>query len=80
MLAQGQSSSAKRGGLVEDISSGLIFLTKKKKFIWEALMLLAKYFTPVRGRPAVQANVDGNLETGVEVFPTSQFHFSLPLS
>ena len=30
MLAQGQSSSAKRGGLVE-VSSGLIFLKKEKK-------------------------------------------------
>ena len=30
MLAQGQSSSAKRGGLAE-VSSGLIFLKKKKK-------------------------------------------------
>ena len=31
MLAQGQSSSAKRGGLAADISSGLIFLKTKKK-------------------------------------------------
>ena len=31
MLAQGQSSSAKRGGLAADVSSGLIFLRKKKK-------------------------------------------------
>ena len=31
MLAQDQSSSAKRGGLVVDVSSGLIFLKKKKK-------------------------------------------------
>ena len=31
MLAQGQSSSAKRGGLAVDVSSGLIFLRKKKK-------------------------------------------------
>ena len=31
MLAQGQSSSAKRGGLAADVSSGLIFLKKKKK-------------------------------------------------
>ena len=30
MLAQGQSSSAKRGGLA-DVSSGLIFLKTKKK-------------------------------------------------
>ena len=30
MLAQGQSSSAKRGGLAA-VSSGLIFLKKKKK-------------------------------------------------
>ena len=29
MLAQGQSSSAKRGGLAADVSSRLIFLKKK---------------------------------------------------
>ena len=29
MLAQGQSSSAKRGGLAADVSSGLILLQKK---------------------------------------------------
>ena len=31
MFAQGQSSSAKRGGLAADVSSGLIFLQKKIK-------------------------------------------------
>ena len=31
MLAQGQSSSAKRGRLAADVSSGLIFLKKKKE-------------------------------------------------
>ena len=31
MLTQGQSSSAKRGGLVVDVSSGLFLLTKKKQ-------------------------------------------------
>ena len=31
MLAQGQSLSAKRGGLAADVSSGLIFLKKKKE-------------------------------------------------
>ena len=31
MLAQGQSSSAKRAGLVADVSSGLIFLKRKEK-------------------------------------------------
>ena len=30
MLAQGQFSSAKRGGLAADVNSGLIFLKKKK--------------------------------------------------
>ena len=30
MLAQGQSSLAKRGGLAADVSSGLIFLQKKQ--------------------------------------------------
>ena len=32
MLAQGQSSSAKRGELAADVSSGLIFLKKKKAY------------------------------------------------
>ena len=32
MLAQGQSSSAKTGGLAADVNSGLIFLKKKKYF------------------------------------------------
>ena len=31
MLAQGQSFSAKRGGLAPDVSPGLIFLKEKKK-------------------------------------------------
>ena len=31
MLAQGQSSSAKRGGLAADVLLGLIFLKKEKK-------------------------------------------------
>ena len=31
MLAQGQSSSAKRGGLAADVSSGLIFLKNNLK-------------------------------------------------
>ena len=30
MLAQGHPSSAKRGGLAADVSSGLIFLKKKE--------------------------------------------------
>ena len=33
MVAQGQFSSAKRGGLVVDVSSRLIFLSKIKKYI-----------------------------------------------
>ena len=33
MLAQGQSSSVKRGELATDVSSGLIFLKKKKKLL-----------------------------------------------
>ena len=38
MLAQGQSCS-KRGGLAADVTSGLIFLKKKKKLssTWQAL-------------------------------------------
>ena len=39
MLAQGQSSSAKRGGLAADVSSGLIFLKKKKNFRWGYFIL-----------------------------------------
>ena len=31
MLAQGQFSSAKRGGLAADVSSGLIFLKNEKQ-------------------------------------------------
>ena len=31
MLPQGQSSSAKREGLVAEVNSGLIFLKRKKK-------------------------------------------------
>ena len=31
MLAQGQASPAKRGGLAADVSSGLIFLKKKER-------------------------------------------------
>ena len=38
MLAQGQSSSAKRGGLAADVSSGLIFL-KNKKNEWRKLIM-----------------------------------------
>ena len=37
MLAQGQSSSAKTGGLVADVSSGLIFLKKKKGMQWQLI-------------------------------------------
>ena len=39
MLAQGQSSSAKRGGLVADVSSVLIFLKKKKTRICHTELL-----------------------------------------
>ena len=35
MLVQGWSSSAKRGGLAADVSSGLIFLKKKKSLLLE---------------------------------------------
>ena len=34
MLAQGQSSSAKRGGLAADVSSELIFLKTKKIYCY----------------------------------------------
>ena len=40
MLAQGQSSSAKRGGLAADVSSGLIFIKRKKKKIVVGLIVL----------------------------------------
>ena len=42
MLAQGQSSSAKRGGLVADVSSGLIFLKKEKKIAWWPIVLTVR--------------------------------------
>ena len=45
MLVQGQSSSAKRGGLVVDVSSGLIFLKKKK----EKISVLDKWRWTARG-------------------------------
>ena len=40
MLAQGQSSSAKRGGLAANVRSGLIFLRKKKEGVQIGLHLL----------------------------------------
>ena len=43
MLAQGQSSSAKRGGLVTDVSSGLIFL-KNKLFLPVGMFPSTKWF------------------------------------
>ena len=41
MLAQGQSSSVKRGGLAADVSSGLIFLKKEKN---QVLVILRFFF------------------------------------
>ena len=43
MLAQGQSSSAKRGGLAA-VSSGLIFLQKKKKKKKTTLKAVSLFF------------------------------------
>ena len=45
MLAQGQSSSAKRGGLAADVSSGLIFLKKKKTRLPVFFWSLFTYFS-----------------------------------
>ena len=42
MLAQGQSSSAKRGRLAVDVSSGLIFL-KKKKVVFIVMKMKDEY-------------------------------------
>ena len=42
ILAQGQSCSAKRGGLVADVSSGLIFLKKKKDSLIYGFILFSK--------------------------------------
>ena len=42
MLAQGQSSSAKRGGLVADVISGLIFLKNKKQTSNDCLYKLGR--------------------------------------
>ena len=41
MSAQGQSSSAKRGGLAADVSSGLIFLKKKGNISLESITKLS---------------------------------------
>ena len=41
MLAQSQSSLAKRGRLAKDVSSGPIFLPPPKK-VWKQIMNLAK--------------------------------------
>ena len=43
MLAQGQSSSAKRGGLAADVSSGLIFLKKTKTKTTKQTLLKALF-------------------------------------
>ena len=49
MLAQGQSSSGKREGLVADVSSGLIFLQKKKQKGREAIVIsLSKQLLPLK--------------------------------
>ena len=42
MLAQGQASSAKGGRLAANVSSGLIFLKKKKEFSPEEVLPLMK--------------------------------------
>ena len=47
MLAQGQSSSAKRGGLAT-VSSGLIFLQKKKKKFLKFLKSLTEQYLILR--------------------------------
>ena len=39
MIAQGQSSSTKRGGLAADVSSMLIFLKKKKRILLKIIFL-----------------------------------------
>ena len=40
MLAQGQSSSTKRGGLEADVSSALNFLKRKKKYRFNVFLKL----------------------------------------
>ena len=56
MLAQGQSSLAKGGGLAGDVRSGLIFLKKikiqinKKLKIWEANMTNIKVWEKLSGK------------------------------
>ena len=42
MLAQGQSSSAERGGVAMDVSPGLIFLKKKKSI---SFVTIGQYLT-----------------------------------
>ena len=48
MLAQGQASSAKRGGLAADVSSGLIFQKKKKT---KSFLVESKHFSPLTRDP-----------------------------
>ena len=55
MLAQGQSSSAKRGGLVADVSSGLIFLGEKKG----VLTLIRMIYKSVRKTSAYKEKPGG---------------------
>ena len=45
MLAQGQSFSAKRGGLAAGVSSGLIFLKEGKKEMLEAQRVIKNAVT-----------------------------------
>ena len=56
MLAQGQSSLAKRGGLVADVSLGLIFLRKKKKRPMESKLSKEKKESMVRVGELVMDN------------------------
>ena len=74
MLAQGQSSSAKRGGLAADVSSGLIFLKEKKKEklgkpraggVGRAHFKSSKEFTASEGQETGSVVISGEEHIGV---------------
>ena len=61
MLTQGQSSSAKRGGLAVDISSGLIFLKNKNNNNKKQKKLMGeeeKYLVPPNISISINEHVD----------------------
>ena len=75
MLAQGQSSSAKRGGLAADVSSGLIFL--KKKFSKRGNIILNT--KEEIGRKGKLSDGTLDLKEVGKVYQSSGFQFNLQI-